>query len=290
MTADLHRTESIVRDLRNIGIESGDVLLVRADCMRIGMVEGGVSGILDALLEAIGPDGTLVVPAFTKQFLIWRMDTSYVRDQTTPSTSGALTRLVLKHPGCVRSEHPTTSFAAIGNKAEAILAGHDGGAPAYLPMRRIIELDGKMLVSGCAASNPGFTTVHYAQEVLGLSRRSVLRNRIAVRYRTEGGAIELFRRSSIGGCNKGFHHFYSNYVMSEKLFAGMVGSAYSIQINAREAYQIEMALLRKDPRQALCDDPLCFSCRATWLYNKRDWIPYVAGLVLARLGHRSSYR
>jgi aminoglycoside N3'-acetyltransferase len=182
------------------------------------------------------------------------------------------------------------SFAAIGPKAEEILADHDASALTYLPMQKIIDLDGKMLVSGCVASSPGFTTVHYAQEVLGLSRRSLVRNKVRVYYRTDAG-VRLFRKASIGGCSDGFSSFYSHYVAQEKLVTGLFGSAYSILIRARDAYALELELLRKNPRVALCANPLCLSCRATWLYNKRDMPGYwVRAAIAHTIGALRSWR
>ncbi len=99
----------------------------------------------NALLDTLGPDGTLVVPAFTPE----NSDTSPAHHRRTEGmterekaefrasmppfepnatpcpTMGALAECVRTTPGAVRSAHPQTSFAAIGRRAEELLAGHD---------------------------------------------------------------------------------------------------------------------------------------------------------------------
>ena len=61
---------------------------------------------------------------------------------------------------------------------------------------------------------------------------------------------------------------------NEKLTSGMVGNAFSVAINARDAFDIEFDLIRDNNKYPLCDDPSCFDCRGTWLYNKRGMFLY----------------
>ncbi|MFH8618556.1 AAC(3) family N-acetyltransferase [Streptomyces sp. NPDC017979] len=98
----------------------------------------------NALLRALGPDGTLVAPAFTPE----NSDTSHAHHArvhgltperaaafragmpafdpaTTPSQGmGRLAESVRTAAGAVRSAHPQTSFTAIGRRAAELLAHH----------------------------------------------------------------------------------------------------------------------------------------------------------------------
>ncbi|HEV7499275.1 MAG TPA: AAC(3) family N-acetyltransferase, partial [Vicinamibacteria bacterium] len=187
----------------------------------------------------------------------------------TPTTSGALPKLLLETPGRVRSRHPTNSFVAIGARAEEILGGHDERSSCFQPMERLVALGGKQVVIGCVDASPGFTTVHWAQHRLGLSTRSLLRNRVGVLYARDG-EVRLFRRTDIGGCSLGFHKLYPAYAAAGLLRTGHVGKASSIGIDAAPALALEQERLARDPRAVLCDRPLCTFCRGTWLFNKRD--------------------
>jgi aminoglycoside 3-N-acetyltransferase len=266
--------ETLRRDLEALGVAAGDVLLVRADVGAIGRVKGGLGeSLLGALMDAVGEAGTIVSLAFTRTFPLLRLDRSYVFGEATPTTSGALPKLLLKTPGRVRSRHPTNSFVAVGARAQEILSGHDERSSSFQPMERVVALGGKQLVVGCIDDSPGFTTVHWAQHRLGLSTRSVLRNRVGVLYERDG-EVRLFRRPDIGGCSMGFGRLYADYARAGLLRRGSVGRADAICIDAASAYALEEETLRRDPRAVLCDRPLCTFCRGTWLFNKREMIAF----------------
>lgn len=262
--------ETLRGQLEALGLAPGDSVLVRAAVGAVGRVKGGLGeALIGALRDAVGPQGTLVGLAFTRNFPLFRLDPGYVFRADTAPTTGALAKLLLEQPGARRSRHPTNSFVAIGAGAERVLEGHDETAPCFLPMRALLELRGKQVLIGCAESSPGFTTVHWAQHELGLSTRSLLSGRVGVLYEKDG-EVRRFRRRDIGGCSRGFARFYSDYVRAGVLKTGQVGRAYAIAVDAAQAYPIEYQRLRRDPRYALCDDALCLFCRGSWLYNKRD--------------------
>ena len=58
----------LVRDLKTIGVRRGDHLAVGVAYKRVGSVEGGPGALIDALVEAVGPDGTLMMNTFTEFF------------------------------------------------------------------------------------------------------------------------------------------------------------------------------------------------------------------------------
>jgi aminoglycoside 3-N-acetyltransferase len=275
--------ESLRQDIEQLGLQRGDVVLVRADVGEIGRVKGGAGeGIIGALRDVVGPEGTLLALAFTRTLFLWRLDRSYVFGPTTPPTTGALARLFLEQPDAVRSRHPTNSFVAVGAAAADLMAGHDETASSFEPMEKVLARGGKQLLIGCAQSSPGFTTVHWAQHRLGLDRRSILSGRFGVLYERDG-EVRLFRRRDIGGCSRGFDRFYADYVREGLLRTGNVGKAYSVMVDAREAYAVEHRRIAADPRYALCDDRLCPFCRGSWLYNKRDMILFYPRYAVHRL-------
>lgn len=271
MTGGAATRETLRRDIEALGVTPGDSVLVRANVGAIGRVRGGLGeSFIGALRDAVGRTGTIVSLAFTRTFPFFQLDRSYVFRDDTPTTSGALPKLLLETPGRVRSRHPTNSFVAVGARAAEILEGHDETSSSFEPMGRLVAWKGRQLVIGCVTESPGFTTVHWAQHTLGLSTRSLLRNRVGVLYERDG-EIRRFRRPDIGGCSMGFHKLYPGYERAGLLRAGRVGRADSIAIDAAPAYELERDMLGRDPTACLCDRPTCTFCRATWLYNKRDW-------------------
>lgn len=277
--------DSLRHDLERLGLARGDVALVRADVGEIGRVKGGTGeALIGALRDAVGPEGTLIALAFTKTTFLWQLEGSIVFNEKTPSTTGALARLFLEQPDAVRSRHPTNSFVAIGARAAEMMAGHDETASSFEPMGKLVEHGGKQVLIGCTRSSPGFTTVHWAQHVLGLDRRSILRGWFGALYEKDG-IVEIFKRQDIGGCSNGFHKLYAEYEKEGLLRQGLVGQAESMLVEARPAYALEHRVLSRKPRAVFCDDPLCAFCRGSWLYNKRGMLafyPRFAWHVLAK--------
>ncbi|MFJ8078720.1 aminoglycoside N(3)-acetyltransferase [Streptomyces sp. NPDC096176] len=135
------RTTSPADALRALGVRRGMTLLVHASLHATGL---GARTLRDALLEVLGPDGTLVVPAFTaensdtssahlarvrgmtpEQAAAFRADMPAFDTATTPSQGmGRLAESVRTAEGARRSCHPQTSFAAVGRRAGELLADH----------------------------------------------------------------------------------------------------------------------------------------------------------------------
>ncbi|MFF2731181.1 aminoglycoside N(3)-acetyltransferase [Streptomyces sp. NPDC058008] len=153
--------------LRELGVRRGGVLLVHASMRAVG---GGTGDMVHALLRALGPEGTLVVPAFTPE----NSDTSRAyldrvrglgaRDRAavraampafdpavSPApTAGVLAETVRLAPGALRSGHPQTSFAALGPAAGRLLAGHrrDCHLGEESPLARLYEAGAQVLLLG----------------------------------------------------------------------------------------------------------------------------------------------
>jgi aminoglycoside N3'-acetyltransferase len=52
--------EDLVKDIRALGVKEGDLLHLKVSMKSIGDVEGGAKTLLDALLEVVGKEGTLI--------------------------------------------------------------------------------------------------------------------------------------------------------------------------------------------------------------------------------------
>lgn len=131
----------LIRDLSALGLPRGGVLMVHASLTALGWVVGGAETLAGALRAVLGPEGTLVVPTFTggnSDPADWRHPPvpeswwATIRAEMPaydPRTSqsrmmGRLSEFVRSLPGAVRSEHPSSSWAAIGPQAEALMADH----------------------------------------------------------------------------------------------------------------------------------------------------------------------
>jgi Aminoglycoside N3''-acetyltransferase len=238
-------TQTIVEGLRQLGLERGDTVLVRTALKSIGVKsENPAIALIQALLDVLGPDGTIVGLAFNTDSWFPRLHKKNVINLQTEPYTGGFAKSLVNWPGFLRSMHPTNSFVALGGSARKIVDGHDENATCFFPIEQLLKLDGKMALIGCVNTSPGFSTVHLVQEKLGIATQSLLKG-LQGTYFEKDGEIKLFKRKDFPGCSMGFSKFYSHYICEEKLRVGYVGNAYSILIGARDAFDIEYNILKK---------------------------------------------
>ncbi len=178
---DYATRESIADQLRALGIAAGDVVLVHSSYRSLGFVVGGPQALVQALLDAVGPSGTVVAPAHTPENsdpASWQRPAvpqawwEAIRREApgfdllrTPANRhmGRLAELIRTWPGAVRSDHPQVSFAAVGARAVDIVCDHDlaDGLGDLSPLGAIYRLDGRILLLGCG--HDANTSLHLAE-------------------------------------------------------------------------------------------------------------------------------
>jgi aminoglycoside 3-N-acetyltransferase len=262
--------QTAVDGLRSLGLTNGDVVLVRAAARSLtpDRTHGSPAGVLlKAIREAIGPRGTIVALAFSRQNPAWKKPRDYTFTRSARTNAGAVPQIMLDCASAVRSAHPVNSFVADGPLAHRIVHSHGPQSTCFHPMRALIDLNAKMLLVGCVASSPGFSTVHLAQEDLGLAVKSLLSG-LAGAYYYENGGRRWFSRRDIPGCSMGFAKAYPAYGAALK--TGFVVEARSALIDAAAAYAVERRMLEQDPTSLLCDNPGCLWC-GTRTYALSRW-------------------
>jgi len=105
--------------LNSLEVEKGDIVMVHSSIFTLGIIEKGLSGLYQAFREALGENGTLIVPTFTYSFR--RNKIFDVRNTPTGAEIGAFSEYVRKLPESIRSTDPLFSMAAIGPKAEYLM-------------------------------------------------------------------------------------------------------------------------------------------------------------------------
>ncbi len=278
----VYSVEKLINDLENIGVKKGDTLLIRADLGAIGKLESKKrEDYINFLLGAVGEEGTIVGLSFTSGFFIKKSKTN-IFDGTNKSYTGAFANTMLKHPKSIRSLHPTNSYVGIGKNAEYILKNHDENSGAYEPIRRIMELNGKMVLIGCVKSSPGFTTTHLAEVDLGLHKKIVFPTLNGAYYKKDG-EVKLFKRTDLGSCSSTFYKFYGYYVKNELLQQGYIGNAYSILIDTKKAYETDCKVLQENPKITLCNNSSCMLCRARRWDNLKDVPLYILRKLFSKI-------
>ncbi|KUN74002.1 hypothetical protein AQJ46_06065 [Streptomyces canus] len=139
----------LVHDLRGLGLRAGDTVLVHSALSAVGPVSNGAETMVSALLEVLGPNGTLVV--YTPTPGDARAGTPASAPCTAPGFGvGVLAETVRNRPAALRSAHPRSAFAALGAQADHITSDHslDCSLGKASPLGRLEELDARVLLMG----------------------------------------------------------------------------------------------------------------------------------------------
>ena len=235
----------IHHDLLALGVRPGGVLMVHSSLRALGPVEGGADTVVAALLDTIGPDGTLMMPALT--YAAVNADSPAFDASATPTCVGALAEFFRTRPGTLRSVHPTHSVCAAGPLAERLLAAHEHDAtPCGVgsPFRLLPDAGGQLLFLGCG-TRPN-TMMHAVEELV---EPPYLYDRLVTHpcVRADGSRHLMTVRSH------GFAGVAQRYDRLESLLAfpdlriGPVHNARTHLIETRPAWQAALAALREDP-------------------------------------------
>lgn len=169
----------LLEDLRYLGVTPGDRLVVHSSMRAVGFVVGGAQTVVRALLDAVGPRGTVVVPTHSGLWSepshwsipmpeAWwdkiRAGTPGYHPRTTPTTAmGAIPECMRRWPGFRRSWHPRVSFGAVGHDADELLADHafTAGFGERSPLGRLYERGAKIVLLGVGHTSS--SALHFAE-------------------------------------------------------------------------------------------------------------------------------
>lgn len=191
--------QTILEGLRGLGLSEGSVLLVHSSLRSLGWVCGGGVALIQALINALGDNGTLVMPAHSGDLSdpstwsyppvpeAWwesiRRTMPAFEPAITPTRGiGRVPELFRSWPGTLRSSHPQVSFAARGPVAAAITGGHslDYGLGLGSPLARLREERASVLHLGSGwESTTAFHLAEYECEWPG--KKTVLLGSLLLR-------------------------------------------------------------------------------------------------------------
>lgn len=172
--------------LRAVGIDAGDLLFVHSALRPFGQVEGGALTIARALVDAVGPGGTVVAPAFT--FRHEAEPDPVIDPGEDPSEMGAISEHLRTLPGARRSTAYRHSVSAVGVHASTIT--DTDPALSVFDLRstfgRLLALDAKIVLLGLTYVS--CTSFHFGEFLVQIPDRHVVERH--VRLRTPDGRIE----------------------------------------------------------------------------------------------------
>ena len=154
----------IAGDLRALGVRPGGVLLVHSSLRSLGHVPGGAETVIGGLLDALGTEGTLLMPALGTD---GQGDDLTFDVRKTPTWTGTIPETFRVRTGTLRSVHLTHSVCGVGPRAEGILGSHmEDTTPCgpNSPFHRLPHYGGQLLMLGCGL-RPN-TSFHAIEELV----------------------------------------------------------------------------------------------------------------------------
>ena len=113
----------LAHDLTRLGVERGGTLLVHTSFRAVRPVDGGPEGLIEALLLALGPEGTLVMPCWSGN----RMELFDPLMTPADRNLGVTAEYLRRDTRTMRGRH-CFAFVALGPKAAQIV-----GDPVCFP-------------------------------------------------------------------------------------------------------------------------------------------------------------
>lgn len=181
-TPEFQSKETLKAQLTALGIKAGDSLMVHSSLKSMGWIAGGPQAVVEALMETVTTEGTLVMPAQSTDNsdpINW-MNPPIPEDWHQPLREGLpafdpyltpmrgmgkIPETFHRHPETIRSPHPSHSFIARGKHAAEWMRDQpieDSFGPGS-PLGKMLESNVKILLIGTGFDS--CTALHYAEFV-----------------------------------------------------------------------------------------------------------------------------
>jgi len=144
--------------LHALGVQTADHLTVHSRLLSFGYIDGGVATVFETLREALGPQGTIVVPTYTLS-----RGTTYDIRMSPSQGVGILPEYIRQLPGVIRSACPMHNHVGLGAKAH-VLKEPDGGVSIGpgSDFAALLTANFRLLLLG-AGLTEGATFIHHIE-------------------------------------------------------------------------------------------------------------------------------
>ncbi len=185
----------IANGLRSMGLKAGDKVMLHGSLSSMGHVEGGAPTVVQAFMDVLGTNGTLMVPTFTHS------NTEYFDPLTSPSKNGAITEAARHFPKAVRSLHPTHAVTAIGPDAGDLVKDdlERGALGKDCALDRLICRGGLVFLLG--VGHEANSAIHIGEDYAGDDRRRKIspeNPKVVILNHPERGEMEVTLTEMMG--------------------------------------------------------------------------------------------
>ncbi|NLD87275.1 MAG: AAC(3) family N-acetyltransferase [Clostridiales bacterium] len=250
--------------LEMMDVMPGDTLLMHSALTSIGPVEGGADTVIDAFLDAVGPEGTIVMSTLTG----WGEPFDAA---TSPSAVGYISEVFRRRKGVLRSLHPVHSVAAYGKMAQYIVSGHEdceSGCGEGTPYFKLKEIGAKAVLLGVDMDRN--TIMHSLEEAIDALYLHTL-DIPAPTYRPDDSVFTL-KKFPPG--HRDFLCITPELRSRGLMKEGKIGSAFVKIVDIKGLFDYAVPMLKEDPLFFICKNEHCNSCCWSRLMYTDDEIDY----------------
>lgn len=260
----------IIEDLRNIGIVEGDTVFLRISYRSIGKLDGGPQTFIDAILDVLGPNGTIVATAFYKRyhtfFRLFHVNKIYKRTSPPPPVVGIIPALMEKHPKSKLSKQPIYPFVAIGKYAKELTDNHQINSEPYDLIKDLAEnYSAKCLRIG-GRKFVGTTHVAFTESLVASRKHQIKASTGYYAYDTNNKK-RWFKATSSTFCPNGYEAFFTQHIKQSVLSVNNIGNGDAMLTSMNETLKLERKYISDSPEILLCNNPNCFSCNYSYSYS-----------------------
>lgn len=151
--------------LEALGIRPGHAVVAHSSLKRFGRVEGGAAAVVEALIEAVGPEGLVTMPVYSSS-TDENGDLLRTPAPGAPVTTGVIPAAFGRHPRVVFARHPLYAYAFYGQdaadlarKSERLLVPYG----ADQPLTCLFPRQGAIVQLG--VDDISNTSIHVAEEM-----------------------------------------------------------------------------------------------------------------------------
>lgn len=241
--------ERLVNDLRMLGLGEGDVVLVHSSLSGLGWVEGGADAVIDALVETVGPAGTVLLPTLTGTPDDGPEHPPVIDLAATPCWTGTIPETARLRPDAIRSIHPTHSVSAIGARASLYTTGHERSrtpCDAHSPYVRLMEEGGKILLLG-GVTHESNTTLHALEEMANVPYHLQEEETDGIVILPDGERVVVRNRLHLWRWERNFPKIAPWLQDAGASVTGRVGASTSTLLSASGLRDIILPLMLDDP-------------------------------------------
>ena len=251
------------------GVHPGDHVLVHSSLRKLGPVDGGADAVIDALLDAVGAEGTVAMPTFC-----YVPPHPHFDPRETPGRTGALTEVFRRRPGTRRSVHPTHAIAAAGPRADEFLADHHRTSACGLgsPLDRLTRAGAWVVLIG--VSHTSNTAVHLGEVRAGVRKFGLWGDcpPPVCPVRMPDGTLTDCRLDTSASCSLAFNavdHPLRSHGWIRDRALGAVGAFCHIAVmRAQAVVDATSELVAQTPDILFCTRPDCARCQAGRAYAR----------------------